>query len=114
VATAGRVADLSSLTEGHGAAVFPVELDVNDEAADADTGSYAVETLGDLDVVVNNADTTALKTLGARPIHLNSSNHSETTTPRSTSIAGSLTRAHARSKRSAGTWLVRPPHAVLK
>jgi NADP-dependent 3-hydroxy acid dehydrogenase YdfG len=44
VATARRLADLSSLTESHGAAVFPLELDVNDEPADA--VSYAVETSG--------------------------------------------------------------------
>jgi NADP-dependent 3-hydroxy acid dehydrogenase YdfG len=53
VATARRLADLSSLSETQGVAVFPLELDVNDEAADADTVSYAVETLGHLDVVVN-------------------------------------------------------------
>jgi short chain dehydrogenase len=128
VATARRLADLSSLTESHGAAVFPLELDVNDEAADADTVAYAVETLGHFDVAVNNPgyDSSEGTRSATDPLELvkptlpgrsgfhrqqscvcepqakvRSSKYAETTT-REVPQSGSKTRAHTRERGFSG------------
>src|SRR5271156_4598531 len=55
VATADRLEDLWPLVDDYASAVIPIELDVNDEAADRETVRRVIEILGRLDVVVNAA-----------------------------------------------------------
>jgi NAD(P)-dependent dehydrogenase (short-subunit alcohol dehydrogenase family) len=55
VATADRLEDLWPLIDDYTGAVIPIELDVNDEAADRETVQRVIEILGRLDVVVNAA-----------------------------------------------------------
>ncbi|NIL92431.1 3-phenylpropionate-dihydrodiol/cinnamic acid-dihydrodiol dehydrogenase [Rhodococcus fascians] len=54
-ATARNTATLHDLVEKYGDAILPIELDVNDRAADFAAVALAHKTFGSLDVVVNNA-----------------------------------------------------------
>ena len=54
-ATARNTATLHDLVEKYGDAILPIELDVNDRAADFAAVALAHKTFGSLDIVVNNA-----------------------------------------------------------
>lgn len=54
-ATARNTDTLKDLVEQYGDAIVPIELDVNDRAADFAAVQHAHEKLGSLDIVVNNA-----------------------------------------------------------
>ncbi|MBY4229946.1 SDR family oxidoreductase [Rhodococcus fascians] len=54
-ATARNTATLHDLVEKYGDAILPIELDVNDRAADFAAVALAYKTFGSLDIVVNNA-----------------------------------------------------------
>src|SRR5262245_12275355 len=54
-ATARDVSSLDDLVQKYGDAILPIELDVNDRAADVSAVRRAHEHFGRLDVVVNNA-----------------------------------------------------------
>ena len=54
-ATARNTDTLKDLVEQYGDAIVPIELDVNDRAADFAAVQHAHEKLGALDIVVNNA-----------------------------------------------------------
>lgn len=54
-ATARRLDTLNDLVEKYGDRILPIELDVNDRAADFAAIARAHEAFGSLDVVVNNA-----------------------------------------------------------
>ncbi|MDJ0411849.1 SDR family oxidoreductase [Rhodococcoides fascians] len=54
-ATARNTATLHDLVEKYGDAILPIELDVNDRAADFAAVALAHRTFGSLDIVVNNA-----------------------------------------------------------
>ncbi|MBY4385006.1 SDR family oxidoreductase [Rhodococcus fascians] len=54
-ATARNTATLHDLVETYGDAILPIELDVNDRAADFAAVALAHKTFGSLDIVVNNA-----------------------------------------------------------
>ena len=54
-ATARNTATLHDLVEKYGDAILPIELDVNDRAADFAAVALAHKTFGSLDIVINNA-----------------------------------------------------------
>lgn len=54
-ATARNTDTLKDLVEQYGDAILPIELDVNDRAADFAAVQQAHETFGSLDIVINNA-----------------------------------------------------------
>jgi len=54
-ATARDTSTLDDLVSKHGDAVLPIQLDVNDRAADVTAVQQAAEHFGRLDVVINNA-----------------------------------------------------------
>ncbi|KQU49503.1 short-chain dehydrogenase [Rhodococcus sp. Leaf278] len=54
-ATARNTATLHDLVEIYGDAILPIELDVNDRAADFAAVALAHKTFGSLDIVINNA-----------------------------------------------------------
>ncbi|MGV8873226.1 MAG: SDR family oxidoreductase [Rhodococcus sp. (in: high G+C Gram-positive bacteria)] len=54
-ATARNTDTLKDLAEQYGDAILPIELDVNDRAADFAAVQKAHETFGSLDIVINNA-----------------------------------------------------------
>ncbi|MDV7990191.1 SDR family oxidoreductase [Rhodococcus sp. IEGM 1374] len=54
-ATARNTDTLKDLVEQYGHAILPIELDVNDRAADFAAVQQAHETFGSLDIVINNA-----------------------------------------------------------
>lgn len=54
-ATARNTATLHDLVEKYGDAILPIELDVNDRAADFAAVTLAHKTFGSLDIVINNA-----------------------------------------------------------
>lgn len=54
-ATARNTDTLKDLVERYGDAILPIELDVNDRAADFAAVQQAHETFGSLDIVINNA-----------------------------------------------------------
>ncbi|QIH98850.1 SDR family oxidoreductase [Rhodococcoides fascians A21d2] len=54
-ATARNTDTLKDLVEQYGDAILPIELDVNDRAADFAAVQQAYDTFGSLDIVINNA-----------------------------------------------------------
>ncbi|NIL86280.1 3-phenylpropionate-dihydrodiol/cinnamic acid-dihydrodiol dehydrogenase [Rhodococcus fascians] len=54
-ATARNTATLHDLVEKYGDAILPIELDVNDRAADFAAVQQAYDKFGSLDIVINNA-----------------------------------------------------------
>lgn len=54
-ATARNTDTLKDLVEQYGEAILPIELDVNDRAADFAAVALAHKTFGSLDIVINNA-----------------------------------------------------------
>lgn len=54
-ATARNINTLKDLVEQYGDAILPIELDVNDRAADFAAVQQAYDTFGSLDIVINNA-----------------------------------------------------------
>ncbi|CAN5249137.1 hypothetical protein BH09ACT10_BH09ACT10_30780 [soil metagenome] len=54
-ATARKVETLDALVDTYGDAVLPIQLDVNDRAADFAAVQQAAQHFGQLDIVVNNA-----------------------------------------------------------
>lgn len=54
-ATARNTNTLKDLVEQYGDAILPIELDVNDRAADFAAVQQAYDTFGSLDIVINNA-----------------------------------------------------------
>ncbi|MGF0310772.1 SDR family oxidoreductase [Rhodococcus sp. IEGM1428] len=54
-ATARNTDTLKDLVEQYGDAILPIELDVNDRAADFAAVQQAFDTFGSLDIVINNA-----------------------------------------------------------
>src|ERR1700749_4351764 len=54
-ATARNLNDLNDLVSTYGDAILPIQLDVNDRAADFAAVKKAKEVFGSIDVLINNA-----------------------------------------------------------